>query len=238
MIVLKKHQIECVNACKQNNYGTITDTCGAGKSYEEDELIFDAFDQAGDDCCIAVYGAHRLDLINQQFASLSRYGKERSKPWIYSEDQKDFEILEVSSAGRDGYDHTTTIEEIQNAIQGAQIRKAKLLIYFCFASAERLYTTFAKLLNFKCNILIADEAHYGQMSTNEASEDFNRHLFRNYSKRMYFFTATPTDLTLQYCGLTVMPVIHEYNYGDALADGIVLPFTVHWMIDSSGESEN
>lgn len=234
-IVLKPHQSECVQACKQNSYGTITDTCGAGKSYEEDELIFDAFDQAGENACIACYGAHRLDLINQQFSSLCRYGKDRAKPWIYNENQKDFVILEVSSAGRDGYDHTTTIEEIMNAIKGAQLRKEKLLIYFCFASAERLYAAFEKLLDFECDLLIADEAHYGQMSTNDASEDFNRHLFRNYSKRMYFFTATPTDLTLNYNGLKVMPVIHKYNYGDALADGNVLPFTVHWMIDKTAE---
>lgn len=233
MIELRPHQKECVEVCKRMPYGTITDTCGAGKSYEEDELIFDAFDQAGDNCCIAVYGAHRLDLINQQFASLTRYGANREKPWIYNDNQKDFEILEVSSAGRDGYDHTTTIDEIMAAITGAQQRKAKLLIYFCFASAERLYTAFSRILNFKCNILIADEAHYGQMSTNDAAEDFNRHLFRNYAERMYFFTATPTNLTLQYNGITLMPVIHSYNYGDAVSDGIVLPFTVHWMIDSS-----
>jgi hypothetical protein len=52
---------------------------------------------------------------------------------------------------------------------------------------------------------------------------------------MYFFTATPTDLTLKYCGLEVMPVIHQYNYGDALKDKTVLPFTVHWLTDADEE---
>ena len=230
MIVLKPHQKECVAACEANNYGTCTDTCGSGKSYVECELIYRLFDQNQN---IACYGGHRLDLIDQQFNSLVRYGMNREgRHYQYNTNQRDFEILEVSSAERGSHDHTTTIDEIVAAIESANRRNANLLIYFCYASAERLYKAFERS-GIKADLTIMDEAHYGQASINEAEEAFNRHLFRNISDRMYFFTATPTELTLRYQGLETMPVIHSYNYGDALADGNVLPFTVHWMVDKT-----
>ncbi|MCF0117090.1 MAG: DEAD/DEAH box helicase family protein [Bacilli bacterium] len=230
-IKLKPHQKKCVEACKTNNYGTCTDTCGSGKSYVECELIYDAFDT--NDGKIVCYGAHRLDLIDQQFNSLIRYGLNREgKKYNFNSEKKDFELLEVSSAGRESYDHTTTIEEIIAAIEGAKKRNSNLLIYFCYASAERLYKAFERS-GIKADLTIMDEAHYGQASINEVEEAFNRHLFRNVSDRMYFFTATPTELTLRYKGLETMPEIHSYNYGDALADGNVLPFTVHWMVDKT-----
>lgn len=229
-IQLRPHQQAAVKACKSKDFGTVTDTCGSGKSYIEDELIFDAFDNGAN---VVIYGAHRLDLILQQKRSLLRYGAARHNPYIYDDTRKDFIILEVSSADRD-HDSTTTIAEIQAAIRNAIDADQKLLIYVCFASAERLYSALQGV-NKKANLVVMDEAHYGNMSINEADQDFNRHLFRNVTERMYFFTATPTDLTLKYCGLEVMPVIHQYNYGDALKDKTVLPFTVHWLTDADGE---
>ena len=226
-IQLRPHQQAAVKACKAKDFGTVTDTCGSGKSYIEDELIFDAFDNGAN---VVIYGAHRLDLILQQKRSLLRYGAARHNPYIYDNTRKDFIILEVSSADRD-HDSTTTITEIQAAIRNAIDADQKLLIYVCFASAERLYSALQGV-NKKANLVVMDEAHYGNMSINEADQDFNRHLFRNVTERMYFFTATPTDLTLKYCGLEVMPVIHQYNYGDALKDKTVLPFTVHWLTDA------
>lgn len=226
-IQLRPHQQAAVKACKAKDFGTVTDTCGSGKSYIEDELIFDAFDNGAN---VVIYGAHRLDLILQQKRSLLRYGAARHNPYIYDNTRKDFIILEVSSADRD-HDSTTTITEIQSAIRNAIDTDQKLLIYVCFASAERLYSALQGV-NKKANLVVMDEAHYGNMSINEADQDFNRHLFRNVTERMYFFTATPTDLTLKYCGLEVMPVIHQYNYGDALKDKTVLPFTVHWLTDA------
>lgn len=226
-IQLRPHQQAAVKACKSKDFGTVTDTCGSGKSYIEDELIFDAFDNGAN---VVIYGAHRLDLILQQKRSLLRYGAARHNPYIYDDTRKDFIILEVSSADRD-HDSTTTIAEIQAAIRNAIDADQKLLIYVCFASAERLYSALQGV-NKKANLVVMDEAHYGNMSINEADQDFNRHLFRNVTERMYFFTATPTDLTLKYCGLEVMPVIHQYNYGDALKDKTVLPFTVHWLTDA------
>lgn len=86
-------------------------------------------------------------------------------------------------------------------------------------------------------MILMDEAHYGNMSTNDADEQFNRHLFRNVASRMYFFTATPTTLTTHYMGIEVMPVIHTYNYADALQDQVVLPFTVHWLIKEQQTEE-
>lgn len=226
-IQLKPHQQAAVKACKAKDFGTVTDTCGSGKSYIEDELIFDAFDNGAN---VVIYGAHRLDLILQQKRSLLRYGAARHNPYIYNDNRKDFIILEVSSADRD-HDSTTTITEIQAAIRKAIDADQKLLIYVCFASAERLYSALQGVSK-KADLVVMDEAHYGNMSINEADQDFNRHLFRNVTERMYFFTATPTDLTLKYCGLEVMPVIHQYNYGDALKDKTVLPFTVHWLTDA------
>lgn len=226
-IQLRPHQQAAVKACKAKDFGTVTDTCGSGKSYIEDELIFDAFDNGAN---VVIYGAHRLDLILQQKRSLLRYGAARHNPYIYDNTRKDFIILEVSSADRD-HDSTTIITEIQAAIRNAIDADQKLLIYVCFASAERLYSALQGV-NKKANLVVMDEAHYGNMSINEADQDFNRHLFRNVTERMYFFTATPTDLTLKYCGLEVMPVIHQYNYGDALKDKTVLPFTVHWLTDA------
>lgn len=226
-IQLRPHQQAAVKACKAKDFGTVTDTCGSGKSYIEDELIFDAFDNGAN---VVIYGAHRLDLILQQKRSLLRYGAARHNPYIYDNTRKDFIILEVSSADRD-HDSTTTITEIQAAIRNAIDADQKLLIYVCFASAERLYSALQGV-NKKANLVVMDEAHYGNMSINEADQDFNRHLFRNVTERMYFFTATPTDLTLKYYGLEVMPVIHQYNYGDALKDKTVLPFTVHWLTDA------
>lgn len=225
-IQLRPHQQAAVKACKTKDFGTVTDTCGSGKSYIEDELIFDAFDNGAN---VVIYGAHRLDLILQQKRSLLRYGAARHNPYIYDDTRKDFIILEVSSADRD-HDSTTTITEIQAAIRNAIDADQKLLIYVCFASAERLYSALQGVSK-KANLVVMDEAHYGNMSINDADQDFNRHLFRNVTERMYFFTATPTDLTLKYCGLEVMPVIHQYNYGDALKDKTVLPFTVHWLTD-------
>ena len=226
-IQLRPHQQAAVKACKAKDFGTVTDTCGSGKSYIEDELIFDAFDNGAN---VVIYGAHRLDLILQQKRSLLRYGAARHNPYIYNDNRKDFIILEVSSADRD-HDSTTTITEIQAAIRKAIDADQKLLIYVCFASAERLYSALQGVSK-KADLVVMDEAHYGNMSINEADQDFNRHLFRNVTERMYFFTATPTDLTLKYCGLEVMPVIHQYNYGDALKDKTVLPFTVHWLTDA------
>lgn len=226
-IQLRPHQQAAVKACKAKDFGTVTDTCGSGKSYIEDELIFDAFDNGAN---VVIYGAHRLDLILQQKRSLLRYGAVRHNPYIYNDNRKDFIILEVSSADRD-HDSTTTITEIQAAIRNAIDADQKLLIYVCFASAERLYSALQGV-NKKANLVVMDEAHYGNMSINEADQDFNRHLFRNVTERMYFFTATPTDLTLKFYGLEVMPVIHQYNYGDALKDKTVLPFTVHWLTDA------
>lgn len=226
-IQLRPHQQAAVKACKTKDFGTVTDTCGSGKSYIEDELIFDAFDNGAN---VVIYGAHRLDLILQQKRSLLRYGAARHNPYIYDDTRKDFIILEVSSADRD-HDSTTTITEIQAAIRNAIDADQKLLIYVCFASAERLYSALQGVSK-KANLVVMDEAHYGNMSINDADQDFNRHLFRNVTERMYFFTATPTDLTLKYCGLEVMPVIHQYNYGDALKDKTVLPFTVHWLTDA------
>lgn len=227
-IVLKEHQKSAVEIAKQTQFGTITDTCGAGKSYEECELIFDAFDRGANVVC---YGAHRLDLILQQKNSLLKYGKDRHNKYIYNDERKDFIILEVSSANRE-HGTTTTILEIAEAIKAARINDQKLLIYFCFASAERLYQALQQQSK-KADLLICDEAHFGNMSINDSDAAFNRHLFRNVTERMYFFTATPTDLTLKYQGIELMPVIHEYKYGDALKDGIVLPFTAHWLIDES-----
>lgn len=229
-IQLRPHQQAAVKACKAKDFGTVTDTCGSGKSYIEDELIFDAFDNGAN---VVIYGAHRLDLILQQKRSLLRYGAARHNPYIYNDTRKDFIILEVSSADRD-HDSTTTITEIQAAIRNAIDADQKLLIYVCFASAERLYSALQGVSK-KADLIVMDEAHYGNMSINEADQDFNRHLFRNVTERMYFFTATPTDLTLKYCGLEVMPVIHQYNYGDALKDKTVLPFTVHWLTDADEE---
>ena len=226
-IQLRPHQQAAVKVCKAKDFGTVTDTCGSGKSYIEDELIFDAFDNGAN---VVIYGAHRLDLILQQKRSLLRYGAARHNPYIYDDTRKDFIILEVSSADRD-HDSTTTIREIQAVIRNAIDADQKLLIYVCFASAERLYSALQGI-NKKADLVVMDEAHYGNMSINEADQDFNRHLFRNVTERMYFFTATPTDLTLKYCGLEVMPVIHQYNYGDALKDKTVLPFTVHWLTDA------
>lgn len=229
-IQLRPHQQAAVKACKAKDFGTVTDTCGSGKSYIEDELIFDAFDNGAN---VVIYGAHRLDLILQQKRSLLRYGAARHNPYIYNDNRKDFIILEVSSADRD-HDSTTTITEIQAAIRNAIVADQKLLIYVCFASAERLYSALQGVSK-KADLVVMDEAHYGNMSINEADQDFNRHKFRNVTERMYFFTATPTDLTLKYYGLEVMPVIHQYNYGDALKDKTVLPFTVHWLTDANGE---
>lgn len=229
-IQLRPHQQAAVKACKAKDFGTVTDTCGSGKSYIEDELIFDAFDNGAN---VVIYGAHRLDLILQQKRSLLRYGAARHNPYIYNDNRKDFIILEVSSADRD-HSSTTTITEIQAAIRNAIDADQKLLIYVCFASAERLYSALQGVKK-KANLVVMDEAHYGNMSINETDQDFNRHLFRNVTERMYFFTATPTDLTLKYCGLEVMPVIHQYNYGDALKDKTVLPFTVHWLTDADEE---
>lgn len=227
-IELRAHQKEAVEACKIHCYGTITDTCGAGKSYEEDELIFDAFDNGA---TVVAYGAHRLSLILQQKRSLVKYGKEREgQKYIYEDrGQKDFTILEVSSASR-AHDSTTVINEIHAAIEHAQQTGEKLLIYFCYASGERLYKALEKFEK-KTDLIICDEAHYGNMSVNDADEQFNRHQFRNVAARMYFFTATPTTLTTHYQGIEIMPVIHKYNYGDGLQDGVVLPFTVHWLIN-------
>lgn len=243
-IQLRPHQQAAVKTCKAKDFGTITDTCGSGKSYIEDELIFDAFDNGAN---VVIYGAHRLDLILQQKRSLLRYGAARHNPYIYNDNRKDFIILEVSSAIRNniidenthtvtevGHDNTTTISEITAVINDAFLHDQKLLIYFCFASAERLYSALQGVKK-KANLVVMDEAHYGNMSINETDQDFNRHLFRNVTERMYFFTATPTDLTLKYCGLEVMPVIHQYNYGDALKDKTVLPFTVHWLTDADDE---
>lgn len=230
MILLRPHQQSAISACKANKFGTITDTCGSGKSYVEDELIFDAFDNGAN---VVAYGAHRLDLILQQKRSLLRYGEQRHNPYYYTDTRKDFIILEVSSASRE-HDSTTVINEITAAIRHAIQNDEKLLIYFCFASAERLYTALQGVSK-KADLVVVDEAHYGNMSINEADQDFNRHLFRNVTERMYFFTATPTDLTLKYNGLEVMPVIHQYNYGDAVNDNTVLPFTVHWLADDDEE---
>lgn len=232
-IELKRHQKEAVEACKVNPFGTITDTCGAGKSYEEAELIYDAFDNGANVVC---YGAHRLALILQQKHSLLKYGQARvGKKYQYDNIQKDFTILEVSSADRD-HDSTTSISDICSAIEHAQKTGEKLLIYFCYASAERLYKALEKFEK-KADMILMDEAHYGNMSTNDADDQFNRHIFRNVAKRMYFFTATPTSLTTHYMGIEVMPVIHSYNYGDALQDGVVLPFTVHWLIKEKSEDK-
>ena len=226
-IELRAHQKEAVEACKIHCYGTITDTCGAGKSYEEDELIFDAFDNGA---TVVAYGAHRLSLILQQKRSLLKYGMAREgKHYQWNTDQKDFTILEVSSADRD-HDSTTEINKIVSAIEHAQQTGEKLLIYFCYASAERLYKALEKFEK-KADMVICDEAHYGNMSINDTDEQFNRHWFRNVAARMYFFTATPTTLTTHYQGIEIMPVIHKYNYGDGLQDGVVLPFTVHWLIN-------
>lgn len=225
-IELRPHQREAVESCKVHPYGTITDTCGAGKSYEEAELIYDAFDNGANVVC---YGAHRLALILQQKHSLLKYGENRvGTKYKYTPTQKDFTILEVSSADRE-HDSTTVIQEVVAAIEQAKRTNQKLLIYFCYASAERLYKALEKFEQ-KADMILMDEAHYGNMSTNDADEQFNRHLFRNVASRMYFFTATPTTLTTYYMGIKVMPVIHSYNYGDALQDGVVLPFTVHWLI--------
>lgn len=230
-IELRKHQKEAVEACKVHPYGTITDTCGAGKSYEEAELIFDAFDNGSNIVC---YGAHRLALILQQKHSLLKYGQARvGTKYQYNNEKKDFTILEVSSADRE-HDSTTVIQEIVTAIEHAKRTNEKLLIYFCYASAERLYKALEKFEQ-KADMILMDEAHYGNMSTNDADEQFNRHLFRNVANRVYQFTATPTTLTTHYMGVEVMPVIHTYNYGDALQDGIVLPFTVHWLIKQPEE---
>ena len=113
-IVLKPHQKEAVIACKNNKFGTVTDTCGAGKSYEETELIFDAFDNGATVVC---YGAHRLGLILQQKRSLLKYGASREgQTYRYSDNgEKDFCILEVSSADRE-HDSTTTIRDIVSAV--------------------------------------------------------------------------------------------------------------------------
>lgn len=229
-IKLKPHQLEAVKAAKENKFGTFTDTCGAGKSYEETEIIYDAFDNGS---TVVAYGAHRLSLILQQKHSLVKYGKEREgQKYIYEDrGQQDFTILEVSSANRD-HDSTTVINEIYAAIEHARQTGEKLLIYFCYASAERLYKALEKFEK-KADLIIMDEAHYGNMSVNDADEQFNRHQFRNVAERMYFFTATPTSLTTHYQGIELMPIIHTYNYGDALADQVVLPFTVHWLIRES-----
>ena len=232
-IELRPHQKEAVESCKVHPYGTITDTCGAGKSYEEAELIYDAFDNGANVVC---YGAHRLALILQQKHSLLKYGEARvGTKYRYTATEKDFTILEVSSADRE-HDATTVITEIVAAIEHAKRNNEKLLIYFCYASAERLYKALEKFEK-KADMILMDEAHYGNMSTNDSDEQFNRHLFRNVAERMYFFTATPTTLTTHHMGLEVMPVIHSYNYGDALQDGVVLPFTVHWLIKKPKETE-
>lgn len=232
-IELKRHQREAVEACQVHPYGTITDTCGAGKSYEEAELIYDAFDKGANVVC---YGAHRLALILQQKHSLLKYGQARvGNKYQYDTERKDFVILEVSSADRE-HDSTTVITEICEAIEHAQRTGEKLLIYFCYASAERLYKALEKFEK-KADMVLMDEAHYGNMSTNDADEQFNRHLFRNVASRMYFFTATPTTLTTHYMGIEVMPVIHTYNYADALQDQVVLPFTVHWLIKAQQTEE-
>ena len=227
MIQLRPHQLDAVKACKVERYGTVTDTCGSGKSYVEDELIFDAFDNGAN---VVIYGAHRLDLILQQKRSLLRYGESRHNPYFYTDARKDFIILEVSSADRE-HDSTTVITEIISAIDSAIKLDQKLLIYVCFASAQRLYEALKKFTGKAADLVVMDEAHYGNMSINEADQEFNRHMFKNVAKRMYFFTATPTDLTINNHGVESMPVIHQYNYGDALKDGTVLPFTIHWLTD-------
>lgn len=231
MIELRPHQQDCVNACKQNSFGTITDTCGAGKSYSECALIYDAFQEAGDKSCVVCYGAHRLDLIDQQYHSLCKYFDGRM-------DMNDVVILEVSSADRSDINSTTNIDGIMKAIESARKNNHKLLIYFCYASAGKLYNAFRKSImntdsniEHKADMIICDEAHFGKMSINESTEAFNTHMFRDVTNRMYFFTATPTTLTLQHNGVTTMPIIHEYNYGQALQDNIVLPFTIHWMTE-------
>lgn len=232
MIQLRPHQLSCVDACKEHDFGTITDTCGAGKSYSECELIYDAFNTAGDKSCIVCYGAHRLDLIDQQFHSLCKYFEGRMN-------LNDVVILEVSSAARNDRDNTTNADNIMKAIESARKNNHKLLIYFCYASADKLYKALCKSImntdssiDHKADMIICDEAHFGKMSINESTETFNTHMFHDYTRRMYFFTATPTNLTLQYNGVTTMPIIHEYNYGQALQDNIVLPFTIHWMTEA------
>lgn len=165
-----------------------------------------------------------------------KYGQARvGNKYQYDIERKDFVILEVSSANRE-HDSTTVIGEICEAIEHAQRTGEKLLIYFCYASAEQLYKALEKFEK-KADMILMDEAHYGNMSTNDADEQFNRHLFRNVASRMYFFTATPTTLTTHYMGIEVMPVIHTYNYADALQDQVVLPFTVHWLIKEQQTEE-
>lgn len=227
-IELRPHQKSAVEACKRSNRGTITDTCGSGKSFVEAELIFDAFDRGATVVC---YGAHRLALIHQQKRSLLKYGEERATPYYWNETRKDFSIMEVSSALRD-HDTTTVIANIVSAIEHAKRTGEKLLLYFCFASAARLYAALEKFED-KVDMVICDEAHYGNMSVNDTDEQFNRHLFSNVSERLYFFTATPTRLTTHYHGVELMPVIHTYNYGDALQDKVVLPFTVHFLVPAA-----
>ena len=74
----------------------------------------------------------------------------------------------MSSADRE-HDATTVITEIVAAIEHAKRNNEKWLIYFCYASAERLYKALEKFEK-KADMILMDEAHYGNMSTNGADE--------------------------------------------------------------------
>lgn len=216
---LRSKQKETFDICQKEKFGIIKDTCGTGKSRIEFELICQAIENNKK---IIIFAAHRLDLIKQHEDNFNNYIKEFHQNLIDT-----YHSIEISSAKRNEISSTTTISTIRNIIDGIQ----KTTIFFtCYASLDKLY----QAINGRKNIdlMLCDEAHYGESSIKENGNEFDKYKFINISNSFLCFTATPYKETMT---SDKMKIIHDYSYSEAVEDNLILPMHVEFYRGKNGE---
>ena len=223
MIELTKKQNETILACKTNNSGIISNTCGTGKTLCEINAIIDEFNNGS----ICALGSHRLALNSQ----LTEAWRNEIISITKNENNK-IRVIEISSNSNSVADKIiNTKDNILAEINYAKRNNEKLLIIFCYASISKLVNALENKENEKkIDLCIFDEAHIGQMNEKYDGDINNKLALCKHSKKYYGFTATPNNKLIN--NELGLKVIQTYSYYDALNDDAVVPFKFYGSLFS------
>lgn len=239
MKVLRKHQLEALEAIETQNEGIIQLPTGTGKTFIQASSIVNNIQSNR----TFVILSPRILLTNQLYTEVAQ---------ILAENKKDCQYLLVHSGKADQADllwadlpyrsitSTTSSKEIQTVYQKSLQENVPLVIFGTYDSAERIAQS-----GIPVYMLMCDEAHY------LVTEEFNWIRYENtdnvkkyfHSERKYYFTATlKTTVSSDGLGMNNKTHFGEILYSRTPAEmiemGEILRPRMHLVDVSIGEDDN
>lgn len=204
--MLHPNQLHAINVSCDGNFesGIHSHATGTGKSWIALELI-DRFREARQVAPTILWICEQKSILQEQFAAATIAAKGYSK----------------SLAKFIVHDYCTVkpADWPSKVNQAAIWRRPQLIIINrAFLTSQERYTA----LRSQVDLIIHDECH---SIRNQTTRNFYAHVAAAWPAcRVIGFSATPC---IEYAPLT--KILSHYSIADAVADGVILPPTIHWL---------